>query len=427
MRYIVSTVKDSLTNVTRFVDENFRSGADFMFIFSEDPSHEVSAYLSAHELVMHIPSWPYGGHWGDERPANIYLRQNTNANLVRTTLAAFPWATWLFHLDGDEVLDIDCDELDSLSTEVSAVRLSPLESVAAMEEGWDGYFKYPLSESNLALLFALGAIDEPTQRALYNGHVRGKVGIRPSLDYRMEIHAAKAGDEQVATYSSEGLRMLHYDSFNADEFVRKWLAKVVNQGVRQRARRRTIRSAVEATIQLAHLTQERRGEILRQIYERHIADDVELLAELGFLTRADQTRHRYEPRHHTPEQLTATHELLMLLKEEDLSVYDPTRPLVEQSQALEKALNRASATTQSMAEMRPSLEDDGTPLDEAARATASSSAVIGEPQDRHGVRVRKARPRRLAYGIPHGVRARIPPRIRKWTAHGLDTILGNHG
>lgn len=353
VRYIVSTIKDSLPNITRFIDGNLAAGADLIFVFSEDLDDDAYEYLTDHELVIHIPSRTAHDHWGGNRPARLNLRQNTNANLVRTLLAACPWATWLFHLDGDEILDIDTNALESLRPDMPAVRLSPLESVAAMTDDWAGYFKYPLTDSNLALLHSLGAIAEPTKRALFNGHVAGKVGIRPSLDYRLTLHAAKVGTDKIPTRSGKKLRMLHYDSLNADEFVRKWLVLTANEGVRQRSRRRTLRSAVEATTRLSHLSSERRAEILKEIYERNVADDVHLLAELGFLTRLDETRHGYEPRRHTREQLAAMHELLMLLKQEDLAVYSPRRALDEQRQALEKALARASARTAAMTTMPP--------------------------------------------------------------------------
>ena len=131
MLFTVSTIKDSLENVTFFVGANLAAGVDHMVVMLDAPQDagqpEVAAALDEHPHVTCIRTtrrdW-----WGGDRPANLNTRQRTNANWVRSVLEPLRWAEWLFHVDGDEVACLDRDALAAVPASADAVWLAGGES-----------------------------------------------------------------------------------------------------------------------------------------------------------------------------------------------------------------------------------------------------------------------------------------------------------
>ena len=63
------------------------------------------------------------------------MRQRINANLVKAVLSTFDWAEWLFHIDADEIVQLDREVLRALPAGTRVVRLAPLEAVSRRQ--WD--------------------------------------------------------------------------------------------------------------------------------------------------------------------------------------------------------------------------------------------------------------------------------------------------
>ncbi|MDZ5619488.1 glycosyltransferase family 2 protein [Nocardioides bizhenqiangii] len=301
----VTTLWDSLDNVRQFVARNLAAGADHMFIFLDAPAPDVGEYLEGLDAVTVVRTGKR--YWRGHRPDDLNVRQIVNANTASYLLSPFDSVRWLFHIDGDEVLDIDRDEL--LSSDAPVARLSVLESVSRAH--WDGpvdRFKRTPTPEELVRLTRLGVIPRPHLHEYFHGHIRGKVGMRPTLDLRLSIHNVftRAGERVVAQPSPEW-HVLHYDCWSSEEFLRKWASPMASRKAKFAGRRGRLRDAVNAVLDTPSLADEERDRRLMDIYNTYIADDVTALEEAGLLVAPRSDLHT--PRGLGPDR-EAVHRLL---------------------------------------------------------------------------------------------------------------------
>lgn len=293
---VVTTVKDTPENLDRFVEGNLAGGADHLFMYVDDADESTCQRLNKNPHVTAVRTG--AGYWHGQRPRSLNKRQWVNANLTNVLLAAFPEVRWLFHLDGDEELDVDREALMALPPEVRAVRLDTMESVASESGGRSApLFKRQLAPGELALLATLGVIPRPSNKAYFHGHVAGKSGLRPSIDHRVGVHAVETAEGvEVEPRREDWLTVLHHDAWSPDEFVRKWSEHLNPENTaRFRNRKERLRAAL-GTLAGLDIEESRRRELLLEIYRRHVADDVELLDGLGLLVRPQRSRHQHRPR-----------------------------------------------------------------------------------------------------------------------------------
>ncbi|HWJ81979.1 MAG TPA: glycosyltransferase family 2 protein [Nocardioides sp.] len=295
----VSTVKDTLPRLQQYVARNLAGGVDHLFVFLDAGDREVRTWLEAHPHVTCVRTdkeW-----WRGERPSQLNDRQRLNANAVNVVLGELGWADWLFHVDGDEVVQADRAVLARVPAETRAVRLGVREAVSQVH--WEEpptWFKRPLEEPELVLLTQLGAIDRPSNGAYLHGHADGKTGIRPGAGAWLTLHDP-VDDEGRAVPEAldEALRVLHYESYSGEEFARKWLALLgAGPGTRFRPGRQPTLVAVQALVE-RQLPPDVTERYLLRIFEQTIADDLEVLRDLGLVERID-------PDHgsHTPKALS---------------------------------------------------------------------------------------------------------------------------
>jgi hypothetical protein len=286
-----STVKDTLANVERFVDGNLAGGADHLVLFLDAPDDpvtpDVRGFLDAHPHVTCVVT--DDGWWPDKRPGQLNTRQRVNANVVKALLSTVDWAGWVFHVDGDEVVQLDRTVLDAVPASHPAVSLAPLEAVS--RKHWDGdptWFKRLLEPDDLTLLKTLGVIDRPSNGALFHGHVEGKSGIRPTTDLWLTLHHVVDADKNdVSAYTSPALRVLHYESFSGEDFVRKWTS-ILAAGPKPSFRPGREPTAVALQTLIAKgLTAEQAQPYLMRIFERTTEDDFDTLRDLGLLEHVD--------------------------------------------------------------------------------------------------------------------------------------------
>lgn len=294
----VTTLKDRLTNVQRFVRGNLAGGIDHMIVFLDAPDVEVQEWLATRPevtVVVTDESW-----WNGRRPQLLNKRQRVNANLARAVLTRVEWAEWLFHIDADEIAQIDRAVLAKVPRRRPAVNLQPLEVVSQMHPtGEPRLFKSLLEDDDLVLLQALGVLAEPTNSLYFRSHIAGKVGVRPRNDVWLGIHkATDSEDNRLPLVQKPGLRMLHLESYSGEEFVRKW-TEMVGSGPRMHfgTQRMQLATALKAVVH-KELSAEQRARVFELIYERHMADPVDLLDGLGLLTEVDPLQGG-----HRPEQL----------------------------------------------------------------------------------------------------------------------------
>ena len=291
MLFTASTVKDTLPNVQRFVECSLAGGVDHMFVLLDAPGAEGQAEVREWmESQPHVTSIATGREWwAGDRPAQLNVRQRINANLLKHLLSGFDWAEWLFHVDGDEIVQIDRGVLDTVPAAVPAIQLTPLEAVSRMH--WDHdptWFKTLLGDDDLALLHALGVIDRPTNRTYFHGHPYGKSGIRPRATGWLTLHTAVGQHrESLEAFKHEALRLLHYESYSGEDFVRKWTAIVASGPTASfRTVRGTTADALRALIG-KDLGEEKARAYLMKLFERTTEDDFETLRDLGLLVEVD--------------------------------------------------------------------------------------------------------------------------------------------
>lgn len=303
----VTTLWDSLANVRQFVARNLSAGADHMFIFLDAPAPDVRKYLEGIDAVTVVRTGER--YWQGFRPRNLNVRQLTNANVVNYLLSPFDSVRWLFHIDGDESLDIDRDGL--LSSDAPAARLSVLESVS--QPHWDGpvdRFKRTPTPDELARLTRLGTISAPTLREYFRGYYRGKVGMRPHLDLRLGIHDAWTRDRRrLEAQPSPEWHVLHYDCWSSEEFMRKWASPMGNRRANHSLKRQLLQEAVNAILDTPSIAADDRDRQLMELYSTKVADDVTTFEELGLLVTPRADRHAHDPRGLGPDR-DAVHRLL---------------------------------------------------------------------------------------------------------------------
>lgn len=288
----VSTIKDSVTNVTRFVEGNLAAGADHLFIFLEGGDREVLTFLEEHPHVTVVDADELNRH--TPQASGLNVRQTVNANRINYLLSDVDSAGWLFHIDGDEVLDIDRDRLLELDPEVNSVRLVPRESVSSSQPEHRGYFKRLLEQEELALLTVLGVVDRPSNRKYFHGHVAGKIGVRPSVRHGLHIHQSRVlGEEHTQeSYRADWLRVLHYESVTMEEFLRKWEVHIqAGPETSFRGEKELVRGAIIAVLGNAHLDEDEKRHHLTEIYRRRVEDDVPTLLRLGLLETVAPLNH----------------------------------------------------------------------------------------------------------------------------------------
>lgn len=337
MIFTVTTVKDTLANVQRFVACNLAGGADHLFVFLDAPDPEVRAFLDEHPHVTCVrtdKSW-----WLGERPAELNVRQRCNANLVKALLSTLPEAEWLFHVDGDEVVQLDREVLAGVPADVQAVKLAPLEAVS--RKHWDErptWFKRMLGKDELTMLHVLGVIARPHNGALFHGHLEGKTGLRPGLDHWLTLHHIIGADkERVEPFTHDALSVLHYESYSGEDFVRKWTSMIA-AGPKFGLRSGREPTAVALrTLVAKGLTEEQAAPYLMRIFERTTEDDFDALRDLGLLVEVDPQQGTHRPQPLSAESREHVDTLLGRLREEPKVVFHPHQKPGADRAALERA------------------------------------------------------------------------------------------
>ncbi len=297
MLVAATTLKDSLANVERFVAGNLGGGLDHLVVFLDAPrdegQQEVGEFLDAEQHVTCVRAGPA---WWDERPRALNERQCTNATVVKELLAVHPGseATWAFHVDGDEVVRLDRAVLASVPEEAPTVQLAVREAVS--QAHWESpptLFKRELDDHELQVLHERGLLARPSNRDYFNGHLQGKVGVRVRVAGWIGLHRVLDSERTaLPAHRDPRLELFHYESYSAEEFLRKWTAMVAS-GPRASYRPGRLEHAERLRdLITADLPDEERRRRLLEVYRATTEDDV------GALSRArGPAPHRPAPGH----------------------------------------------------------------------------------------------------------------------------------
>lgn len=280
----VSTVRNDVGRLQRWIDRNMAAGADRMVVFVDDRDDpRTAAALDARPGVVAVDA---GAWWGAEFPARLNARQRVNANAALEAVRACDPRGWMFHIDADEVLHLDKERLLGLPDDVEAVQLAPLEALAQWEWPDDEVtvFKRLLAVEELDLLYLLGMIERPANDVYFRGHTAGKAGLRITSGAWLEIH--RVVDDRrtpLAAHRASWLQLLHYESHTLEEFVRKW-ANHTTSGHRMLARPQRRRLASAMTAQgWRQWPPEVADRVRRELFAATALDDRDGLERLGLL------------------------------------------------------------------------------------------------------------------------------------------------
>jgi hypothetical protein len=156
---------------------------------------------------------------------------------------------------------------------------------------WDGdptWFKRLLGDDDLVLLKTLGVLDRAHNGSLFHGHVEGKSGVRPTTDLWLTLHHVVDDEKaEVEPFTHPHLRMLHYESYSGEDFVRKWTS-ILAAGPTPNFRPAREPTAVALqTLISKGLSPEQAEPYLMRIFERTTEDDFDTLRDLGLLEQVD--------------------------------------------------------------------------------------------------------------------------------------------
>ncbi len=233
--------------------------------------------------------------------------------MLKVLLTVLDDVGWIFHIDADEVLLVDADALAALPADVEVVRALPYEAVSRRRWPRDTvtHFKPILDPEALADLHRRGLIAEPSNGYWFHGHVDGKVGLRPAVHRWLTLHHVKDVRERlVRSGDMTAVRLLHYESWSGEEFVRKWTRLLSSGGkLSFRPAREPVAEALREVI-AADLSPRRTRARLMTIYQDTTEDDFDTLRDLGVLVAADPMAHGQRPE---PLGATRAAELATLL------------------------------------------------------------------------------------------------------------------
>lgn len=333
----VSTIRDSVTNVHRFVERNLSSGIDHMVVFLDEDQPDVRGVLGSNPRVTVVQTAK--GYWKGRRPPKVEDRQKANANLANAALTAFPDVRWLVHLDADEALWFDRASL--LASEARAVRFPALEAVArrARPDGDVAEFKRIPSEAELLALNGLGAIHEATNEAYYRGHMAGKSAVRPDLGVRIGVHVPHdPHDNRIPVEVLPECYLLHYESYCLEDFVERWRSFDLKKARRSNHRDSRKRLGIAAYAITNHPTMDDRTKdrYLRRLFERKVADDVTTLRRLGLIIEVPAGGH--QPRPLPQDETKALKALLTALRTVDKEAFLAEADAGAPAAALEESL-----------------------------------------------------------------------------------------
>ena len=309
-----ATVTGPLTSARRHVRGNLARGADHVVVFLDRPDTEVEAFLAGERHVTAVvcdDAW-----WGGHRPSEARQRAMLNANAASVLGRDF---AWVFHLDADDVLDVDRDALAALPDDVRAVSLEPLQVVG--RRSWDGdptLFKPLLPDEDLALLQVLRIIPQATNKKYFHGAGHGRVGVRPGSRLGLAGHqVVRPTGKRVVPPPQPGLRVLRLEGASGTELV-----DAVAGGYAAGGRGQRVERALRALGRL-DLEPVVRDELAMRVFERTRLDPEADLARLGLLeeVRLDQATH--EPRPLERSERTAMERLLAQVRAADKREYRP--------------------------------------------------------------------------------------------------------
>ncbi|WP_232676361.1 glycosyltransferase family 2 protein [Nocardioides sp. R-C-SC26] len=351
-----STVKDTSTSLSRFVERNLANGVDHLVVFVDDADRRVVRRLRRHPHVTVVAAdeaW-----WHGKRPVQLNARQRINANVARVLLAPFASGAggpveWLFHIDADEVLLLDRPVIDTLPADVDVVRALPWEAVSRWQ--WRGdrvtHFKRLLDSDELRRAHEQGLLVAAGNGSYFHGHLEGKSAIRPRMDRWHTLHGAHdVRQDETPGRTGDFARVLHYESWSGEEFVRKWTNILTSGGkVSFRPGREPVARALQEVLD-ADLSPRQARARFAEIYRATTEDPFDALLALGALEAVDPDAGAHRPASFDAVQAAELERVLAALAPENKWPFHTGRTARDLARLLDRVVTRLDAEDRALAD-----------------------------------------------------------------------------
>ncbi len=312
----VTTLRASLRDTLDFVHYHLNAGVDHMYLFFDDPTDRALDVVRGYAGVTAVPCTEE--HWAAltpgeaKRPAYIRERQKLNATMA-LGLARDRGMGWLFHIDADELLHTEGNDLRATLARISphvecVVFLTqeavpevvtcdrPFKEISLFRRLYQPRWGRPSGMNRLLRTLVqamqLGAAGWAGCRvarrpgSYFHGHTKGKAGVRLSSRIaRLSLHRPRMeASRALGKLVHPSGHVLHYDGCTFERWFAKWQARYEDP-----TRPRQIDRRRMAQLQrFADCLEGREGGSLEELYQREYSitpRDQRVLDALGLLRR----------------------------------------------------------------------------------------------------------------------------------------------
>lgn len=179
-------VRGDAMDILRFVAHHLDLGADYMYVYLDEPNRRAFRSLRQHPKVrVRICDDAFWQKRGRNRPEKHQLRQTVHATFVYRNTDL----DWLAHLDMDEFLwsaKPVAELLQDIPQDIPAVRMRPVEAIAGDDDLYKAHI--PRSPQREALVETLYPNYGGFVLGGFLSHVQGKLFVRTgmeNLNYRI--------------------------------------------------------------------------------------------------------------------------------------------------------------------------------------------------------------------------------------------------
>ncbi len=241
---IVSTVRDDVGEVERFITYHLGQGVQHIFLYLDAPE-EWSAMAYSNDPRVHVREcsdqfWRQAGG----RPAGLTQRQLHNANAALAE-ARDVGVDWITHIDQDELLYSPDGDIPRTLADCAlpAVRYEMLEAIDTGTRTGSRFFADTFKK-NISPKVAATLRSDPLLSGLlfdgeyFRGHKQSKIAVRVAgFSGRLGVHGIEGSNAPIP--HAPGLLLLHYDCIGLATWKAKWsLRKVAIAGFGMRDNRK---------------------------------------------------------------------------------------------------------------------------------------------------------------------------------------------
>lgn len=215
----VTTLKENVDIVKRFVAHHKSLGARVMYLYFDDPADPAIEVVRPIEGVIIVKCDE--NYWKGRRPDAHQKRQKINANAAYKSSSV----DWLIHLDADELLYCKTPisaELDEVPKAQNVIRVSVAEAFSGTQGGKHIFrFALPKNDRGQKLGLMIYGEEYPLLVRGLLSHTDGKYFVRSSSEaMNLTIHAPFVNGKRNHGTTSKSISLLHFHGDNEENWIR---------------------------------------------------------------------------------------------------------------------------------------------------------------------------------------------------------------